>query len=60
MGPRHFTYPSVREIGGAAWSRTVDERPAPVQPRSQRDLVIASLLRCPERADHFERSSGKP
>jgi hypothetical protein len=50
-----FTYPTVREVSRATTERPERSSQIPAQGKSQRELVMRSLLRLPER-----RSAGTP
>jgi hypothetical protein len=44
-----FTYPTVREVSSGAMDRPARWPQMPAQGKSQRELVMDSLLRLPER-----------
>jgi hypothetical protein len=50
-----FTYPTVREVTSGAMDRPARWPQMPAQGKSQRELVVDSLLRLPE-----HRAPGRP
>jgi hypothetical protein len=54
---RQFSYPVVNEVRTPPADRPSSDANTAKAARSQRERVLASLLRCPDRASH---SKGKP